>query len=193
MLDLESEQRSIRVFISSTFRDLQRERDHLTKFVFPKLRKLCQSRGVDFTDIDLRWGVTEEQLERGDVIEICLREIDRCRPYFIGILGDRYGWIPGPEEYKKQNKIMEDFSWVKKDIEEGLSITEIEIQYGVLRNPVMESRAFFYFRDSSKTPEEYNEQRNSETTIKLEKLKSLIKGKKIFPCRYTQHKSTKGY
>jgi preprotein translocase subunit SecA/nephrocystin-3 len=38
--------RQIRVFISSTFRDMQAERDHLVKFIFPQLRKLCESRGV---------------------------------------------------------------------------------------------------------------------------------------------------
>lgn len=26
------------------------------------------------------------------MIKICLEEIDRCRPYFVGSLGFRYGW-----------------------------------------------------------------------------------------------------
>ncbi len=37
--------RHIRVFVSSAIRDMQAERDHLVKFVFPRLRKLCESRG----------------------------------------------------------------------------------------------------------------------------------------------------
>ena len=35
--------RQIRVFISSTFRDMQAERDYLVKFIFQQLRKLCES------------------------------------------------------------------------------------------------------------------------------------------------------
>ena len=31
--------KTVRVFISSTFRDMQAERDHLVRFVFPKLRE----------------------------------------------------------------------------------------------------------------------------------------------------------
>jgi len=31
--------RTVRVFISSTFRDMQAERDHLVRFVFPRLRE----------------------------------------------------------------------------------------------------------------------------------------------------------
>lgn len=40
------EQRAIRVFVSSTFRDMQEEREELAKRVFPQLRKLCEQRGV---------------------------------------------------------------------------------------------------------------------------------------------------
>ena len=86
--------RVIRVFISSTFRDMQAERDELAKRVFPQLRKLCERRGVTWGEIDLRWGVTDEQRAEGGVLPVCLAEIHRCRPYFIGLLGDRYGWVP---------------------------------------------------------------------------------------------------
>ena len=87
-------ERLIRVFVSSTFRDMQAEREVLVKQVFPELRKLCDERGVVFTDVDLRWGITEEQSDRGEVLPICLAEIERCRPFFIGLLGNRYGWVP---------------------------------------------------------------------------------------------------
>jgi hypothetical protein len=43
--------------------------------------------------VDLRWGITDEQKAEGQVLPICLAEIKRCRPYFIGLLGERYGWI----------------------------------------------------------------------------------------------------
>src|SRR5689334_2215322 len=84
----------LRVFISSTFRDLQEEREHLVKKVFPEIRALCRERGITFTEVDLRWGLTEEQSMLGMVIRTCLEEVDKCRPYFIGLLGSRYGWVP---------------------------------------------------------------------------------------------------
>ncbi len=40
-----SEEGVIRVFISSTFRDMQLERDILVKKVFPELRKICAESG----------------------------------------------------------------------------------------------------------------------------------------------------
>jgi hypothetical protein len=43
--------------------------------------------------VDLRWGITEAQANEGQVLPLCLAEIERSRPYFIGLLGERYGWV----------------------------------------------------------------------------------------------------
>ena len=76
------ENRHIRVFISSTFQDMQDERDYLMKHTFPTLRKLASERDVTLTEIDLRWGITEEESLNGKVVEICLREIENSVPFF---------------------------------------------------------------------------------------------------------------
>ena len=89
-----ADERVLRVFISSTFRDMQGEREELVKRVFPEIRRRCEERGVVWGEIDLRWGVTDEQKAEGAVLPICLAEIERTRPYFIGMLGERYGWVP---------------------------------------------------------------------------------------------------
>ena len=101
--------RHIRVFISSTFQDMEKEREQLIKKVFPVLRKKAAQRGVSLTELDLRWGITQEESENGKVLEICLKEIDNSRPFFIGLLGDRYGWCPSEEELEKNHNIEEMF------------------------------------------------------------------------------------
>ena len=70
------------------------ERDELVKRVFPQLRKLCDEQGVVWGEVDLRWGITDDQSAEGKVLPVRLAEIARCRPYFIGLLGERYGWVP---------------------------------------------------------------------------------------------------
>ena len=82
--------RVVRIFLSSTFRDFGEERDLLVRQLFPTLRARLQSRFVDLIDVDLRWGITAEEAERGDVLPICLSEIDRARPFFIGFLEEYY-------------------------------------------------------------------------------------------------------
>ena len=84
----------VHIFVSSTFSDMHAERDYLVKRVFPELSEWCERRKLRLVDIDLRWGITEEQAQRGAVPPVCLAEIDRCRPFF---LGERYGWVPGPD------------------------------------------------------------------------------------------------
>ncbi|MCD6430398.1 MAG: NACHT domain-containing protein [Deltaproteobacteria bacterium] len=152
---------------------MQAERDALVKKIFPQLRKLCMERGVGFTEVDLRWGVTRDQAERGEVLPICLDEITKCRPYFIGLLGERYGWIPDfiPDELIKEQP------WLAEHRER--SVTEMEIVHGVLNDPEMTDHAFFYFRDPALSSGTKESQSNQD---KQAALKTRI-GKSGFPVR----------
>ncbi|MDP8255054.1 MAG: DUF4062 domain-containing protein [Candidatus Alcyoniella australis] len=163
----EKKPRNVRVFVSSTFQDMQQERDELIKNIFPQLRKMCAERGVGFTEVDLRWGVTQEQSERGEVLPICLAEIEHCRPYFIGLLGERYGWVPDsiPPE------LIREMPWLAEHLEK--SVTELEILHGVLNNPAMADHAFFYFRDPASPLTVPSD--NETSAEKLKKLKTRIK------------------
>ncbi len=129
--------REVRVFLSSTFRDMNAERAHLVAKVFPQLRSYCAARGVAFTDIDLRWGITEEQSRSGHTAEICLAEIERCAeypPFFIGFLGERYGWVPrrsdlSREQGKLGGKSDERWARLQQAVAEGIGVTELEMRY----------------------------------------------------------------
>ncbi len=144
-LDEEEDNRSVRVFVSSTFLDMQRERDELVTKTFPSLRAKYRARGVELFEVDLRWGITKEQQERGEALPTLLAEIDRCRPYFIGLLGDRYGWVPPPaaltEKLKADYPVLADA--------QGASVTAMEIMHGVLSDPDTAARAFIFERDSN--------------------------------------------
>ena len=145
-LDYDVSSRTIRIFISSTFRDFTQERDLLVRKVFPELRRRCRERQVELIDVDLRWGITEEEAQQGRVLPICLAEIDRARPFFMGLFGERYGWVPAAEQFD-QSLLIEQ-PWLDEH-RGGKSVTELEILHGVLNNPEMAGRAFFYFRDSA--------------------------------------------
>jgi hypothetical protein len=54
---MQTEPRQVRDFISSTFHDMQAERDALVKRVFPELRRRCRGLQVEFVGVDLRWGI----------------------------------------------------------------------------------------------------------------------------------------
>jgi nephrocystin-3 len=130
--------RAVRVFVSSTFRDMQRERDVLVKRVFPELRRRCLERRVELVELDLRWGITREQAERDEVLPICLSEVQRCRPFFLGLLGERYGWVPE----RLDDELVARWPWLRKY--DQRSVTELEIVHGVLRKAA--DAALFYFR-----------------------------------------------
>ncbi len=132
----------MRVFVSSTFRDLYEEREQLEKVIFPQIKKLCARRAVAFTSIDLRSGISEKDISAGELLPICFAAIDHCRPFFIGILANRYGSIP-----EVTDEMLDQHVWMKPFLKR--SITELEIRYGVLNSPQRHPHAFFYFRDES--------------------------------------------
>ena len=98
--------REIRVFLSSTFKDTQAERNHLIKHVFPPVRERCAERGVGFTEIDLRWGVTEEEaknaLQSDELAYLVKQDMQLAAqlginavPFFV--INDKYG-ISGAQQ-----------------------------------------------------------------------------------------------
>lgn len=162
----------LRLFISSTFRDLQEEREHLLKKVFPLIRAVCSQRGVTFTEIDLRWGITEEEGTLGRIIRTCLEEIDRCRPFFIGILGDRYGWIPDSNAIQKDAELLRNYPWIDEIANEGASIVEMEFTYGALMEDFHSGHALLYRRVS---PNELREEASGEASDDQQKLEGLVR------------------
>jgi len=117
------------------------------------------------------------------LLPICLEEIRRCRPYFIGLLGERYGSQPGtlpPDLLQRE-------PWLAANGHR--SVTELEILHGVLNNPGMAEHAFFYFRDPAygdRLPAGASRAdfiaENPESAAKVQALKQGIRASG-FPCR----------
>ena len=139
--------RTFSIFISSTFTDMQAERDYLKNKVFPRVEEELQKRRIKLEIVDLRWGIDTTSMEQEDereanVLKVCLDEIRRCRPFFIGLLGDRYGWVP-PVKRMQDALVGEDH--IKP--EEGKSVTDLEIEFGVLASKEQLVRSVFYFQN----------------------------------------------
>jgi len=192
---LTQEWKTIRVFISSTFRDMHAERDYLARVVFPELKERCAKKHLHLIDLDLRWGVTEEEAEHGKIVDTILEEIDRSRPFFIAILGERYGSVI--------DNISEDakftYPWLTEYEEH--SYTALEIVHGVLRRSELSGRSFFYFRNPQfilKVPDSKRSDYHAENTLassKLVALKDKIRasGRPVmenYPCSWDDNKES---
>uniref|UniRef100_A0A8C2K428 TROVE domain-containing protein n=1 Tax=Cyprinus carpio TaxID=7962 RepID=A0A8C2K428_CYPCA len=112
--------KGVRVFISSTFRDMHAERDVLVRSVFPELRRRAAAHYLYLQEVELRWGVTEEESNRA--VELCLSEVCRSQ-LLLGILGERYGLVPPHPTLPE----LPQYSWLNS-APDGLSSTEMEIR-----------------------------------------------------------------
>ncbi len=68
----------IRFFISSTFADMAKERDLLTK-LFAKIADEYIKKGWQIEAVDLRWGISQEAGFDNKTMQICKSEIKRCQ------------------------------------------------------------------------------------------------------------------
>lgn len=141
--EFDPSKREMRIFISSTFRNMQKIRDVLMCKVFPLMQREADERQVRLIPIDLRWGITEEESQSGKVIGICLDEIDKASPFFIGIIGGKYGWTPCNKDYARDSLLEIKSPLISKALEEGLSVTELEIKYGVEWRPYSDDAIIF--------------------------------------------------
>jgi len=134
--------RVVRVFIASTFEDMQAERDILIRNVFPRLNQHFRSEGVSIIPVDLRWGLPQIDVDNRDLAGLCLSRIDNCRPYFLGLIGNRYGTVL--ESFCEAD--LADHPWLDRYV--GHSILDLEITHGVLNEPGTPKRVFLYSREN---------------------------------------------
>ena len=135
------------IFVSSTFADMQAERDHLRTHVFPALEERLRNRRGHLEWVDLRLGVVaasyqDAEMRELQVLKVCLGEVQRCRPFLIVLLGDRYGWVPPAERIAAAAREV----GFDENIT-GRSVTDLEIQFGILSDAGQQPRSFFYFRE----------------------------------------------
>lgn len=125
-----TEWKTVRIFVSSTFKDFHAEREILVKQVFPDLRQWCESHNLHLIDCDLRWGVPKDATSE-ETLRVCLRELDRCFetnvwPFFVNMSCERVGWIPNSGEISQY--IRDEYEWI-----DDLSVTEMEIIHAAYR------------------------------------------------------------
>lgn len=166
-----------RLFLSSTFYDMEKERTYFQDIIFPEIDEYCRQRHVEFIPIDLRWGVNDDMRL---VLQTCFNEIDNSRPFFIGIIGYRYGSLPKREEIAAAREVL---MQKKPDIPqtiivEGESVTEMEIDYGLWNTPPFS--AVFLMRDKINSIETERDEEKEELRPRQDALRDRI-NQSVYP------------
>lgn len=175
----------INLFISSTFCDMHAERDYIRKFVIPRLNAELHQYRTEVVVTDLRWGIDthtiDEDKRESKILHVCVDAIKRTKPYFIALLGERYGWVPSKNRLEGiYNYIHATDSQMQWDDRQAKSVTELEILLGALADKKLLKHSFFCFRGkqsydmmSENDKKNYFES-NLASVSKLKKLKKTI-------------------
>ena len=167
--------RVIRVYICSTF-DMRAERDCLRTVVFPALQAHGAALGFDVVEVDPLHDVdTERDAEDPRSVKRCLNEIDQCRPFFIALLGERYGT---PLDTIPEDALA---AYPALSALTGRSRLAVEITHALSGSPEQTAHLHFYLRRPRFLEDVPTAQRadfvaeNEAAKAKLEELKSRVR------------------
>ncbi|XP_069142583.1 tetratricopeptide repeat protein 41-like isoform X1 [Argopecten irradians] len=154
--------KSIKPFVCSTPDDFTEEREFLSQKIFPQINELCMMRGCRFSPVDISWGIQDDQFATGHLLRLNLEYICKCSPYFLCLLGERYGPyrpIDSPALPKRVTQLPEyataldrnylvaasaGYKWVLQEHHQNNSLTELEIIHATFLNDC--EYCHFYFR-----------------------------------------------
>ena len=136
--------KNIRVFISSTFKDLVSERNKLM-IAFREAEKCAVKNFINLSEIDFRWGLSDN----ADVMKSCLESIKTSK-HFLCILGGRYGSYPKRENYEKGDNILDEYNdFIENTVfnaENILSYTAMEVYFALSQKFEKENVCFIYLK-----------------------------------------------
>ena len=115
------------IFVSSTFKDFQVERELLLKEVQQEINTFLSSKHLGVNFIDLRWGIDTNKGGLETVITFCIDYVNQTKPYLIILLGDSYGSLVNKEllgPIYNSNKL--NYDGKEK------SVTEVEIESSMI-------------------------------------------------------------
>lgn len=126
------------------------ERDILKNIVESHLNEILAEVQCSVEFVDLRHsvktdaGMTIQDRER-QIFNTCFDEITNCEPFFVGLLGHRYGWVPGRELITgKTVELPKSFPIA----EENLSVTAFEFVHSMFEHSLRHHYKIF-LRDSA--------------------------------------------
>ena len=132
------------IFVSSTFKDLQEERNLLHTQIMPNVNDVLKQKGTYANFLDFRWGINTENLTEDvamrKVLSACFDGIDDST-YIIVLIGENYGSCVSQsiiDEIEKQYEISCNGN--------EKSITELEIDYATDSKFIDSENIVFYFK-----------------------------------------------
>ena len=173
-----------RIYVCSVAGDTAAERTILEGVVLPELRQRATGLDLELETVDPGRAAQDWDLARRFEL------IQECRPFALGIVGERYGDPP----LQVPSELTEQHLWLAAD--PGRSVLELELLEAVLNDPGAAWQSFFYLRDpafASQVPESKRFAYQAESVkaaARLNYLKERIRlsGRPVFdyPCGWSE-------
>ncbi len=161
------------LYVSSTDRDMAGERELLHRQVIPTINQTAREFGQTVELCDLRRsGQTRAEAQSDErLLSVCLDEIDRCSPYMIVLVGQRYGQFLSDALRQSIGEQRQTLTSATPE----MSLAALEIQYGALDRKDRQDKVLFYFRQIDGDGPEFCRPESEAHAKALEDLKEKIR------------------
>lgn len=143
----------ITIMLNGTMTDMFGEYRYFLKEIYPELRDFCQSHGILLKYLDISYDMPFEDAKNKRALLNYLEYVDLDRTFFICFRGQRFGWIPSPNDV--DSLTLDIYPELVQYIT-TISITDLSILHALIpfykneQGEVVELKpvkhSFFYFR-----------------------------------------------
>ena len=102
--------------------EFEDERTYLKEKTFPKIRDYYEKLNINFDPIQIEWKEDEDYVRSGSLLRLLLHSIVKSSPFFICLMGKKYGTYLERKDFGSTPSISSsqstdnDISWIEKNL-----------------------------------------------------------------------------
>lgn len=143
---------NIQPFLCSNMNEFEEEKLFLKENTFPKIKNEFDKLSLNFDPIDINWKESSEFFKTGHLLRLLLHNIQQASPFFICLIGQRYGLHI---ERKEGPILLEINSKLDSYIQRNLLVAT-QTGYSHLINPTAYNNSFLEFQVNAALSNENN-------------------------------------
>lgn len=98
-------------FVCSNMQEFSDERNFLRKKTFPRIKNELLKLNINFDPIDIIWNENDNYVKSGHLLRLLLHNIQQSSPFFICLIGNKYGpYLIKNQTNNNNNKSIDDNS-----------------------------------------------------------------------------------
>jgi hypothetical protein len=107
-------------FLCSNLDEFKDERLYLKLKTFPRLNEYLKTLRINFDPVQIEWTENDDYFKSGNLLRLLLHNVAKSKPFFIGLLGKKYGTYLEKKDYNASSCFTtindNEVDWIEKNL-----------------------------------------------------------------------------